>query len=106
MTHEWNRSFLITAIFGLGAISAVSAHAKDKTPAYRATAIEPVSDTIIVRETVWRCTVGECRAKKSSSSARHVCVRLVREVGKLEKFSFRETSFDADKLAQCNRKVR
>ncbi len=106
MTHEWNRSFLITAIFGLGAISAVSAHAKDKTPAYRATAIEPVSDTIIARETVWRCTDGECRAKKSSSSARHVCVRLVREVGKLEKFSFRETSFDADKLAQCNRKAR
>ncbi|SIN62287.1 hypothetical protein SAMN02745824_1042 [Parasphingorhabdus marina DSM 22363] len=106
MTHEWNRTFLITAIIGLGAISAVSAHAKDKTPDYRATAMEPISDTIIARETVWRCTNGECLAKKSHSSARHVCVRLVREVGKLEKFSFRDASFDADKLAKCNDKAR
>lgn len=106
MIHQGKRSIQIAALAVLHMTGALPANASDRKPDYHATAIEPFNGTIIARQSVWRCTDGECIAKKSGSSARHVCVRLVREVGKLEKFSFRETSFDADKLAQCNNEAR
>ncbi|WP_229954754.1 CC_3452 family protein [Parasphingorhabdus litoris] len=106
MIRQFNSYATVSMIAALGMLSPVRAEARNKEPDYRATAIEPISDTIIVRQTVWRCAGGECVAKKSNSSARYICVRLAREIGKLKSFSHRGKPFSADALANCNSKIR
>lgn len=75
-------------------------------PDYRLTAATSVSGTQISGETVWRCTDSRCSAASATSRPAIVCAKAARSLGKLESFSFRDSSFDADALAKCNEKAR
>jgi hypothetical protein len=75
-------------------------------PDYRLTAAAPVSGTQISGETLWRCGDSGCTAASATSRPAIVCAKAARSLGKLESFSFRDSSFDADALAKCNAKAK
>jgi hypothetical protein len=89
----------------LGAASSPTMAAQNK-PEYRLTAATPASGTQISGDTVWRCNTSGCTAAAATSRPAIVCAKAARSLGKLESFSFREASFDAESLAKCNEKAK
>jgi hypothetical protein len=89
----------------LGAASSPTMAAQNG-PEYRLTVVTPVSGTQISGETLWRCSDSGCTAAAATSRPAIVCARAARSLGKLDSFSFRDNSFDAEALAKCNEKAR
>jgi hypothetical protein len=89
----------------LGAASSPTMAAQTR-PDYRLTAVSPVSGTQISGETLWRCSESSCTAAAATSRPAIVCAKAARSLGKLESFSFRDASFDAEALAKCNEKAK
>ena len=75
-------------------------------PDFRLTAASPVSGTQISGDTLWRCNASGCTAATAASRPAIVCAKAARSLGKLESFSFRDSSFDAEALAKCNEKAK
>jgi hypothetical protein len=75
-------------------------------PDFRLTAATPVSGTQIAGETLWRCGDSGCTAASATSRPAIVCAKAARSLGKLESFTFRDSSFDVDALAKCNAKAK
>jgi hypothetical protein len=64
------------------------------------------ADTIVVRDTLWKCAGTACVATKSTSRPEIVCATAARKIGKLEAFVANGESFTAEQLAKCNEKAR
>jgi hypothetical protein len=77
-------------------------------PAYRLVPVTAVTSakSIVVNETLWRCTTDGCVAAQSTSRPSIVCAQAVRKVGKIESFTANGTAFSAEELAKCNKKAK
>jgi hypothetical protein len=78
------------------------------TPAFAANYVAslqvPATATkLISSERMWSCNGVVCVAGgDASSAAKHICSRLVKEVGPLSGFTAQGKVFAADELAECN----
>lgn len=106
LSQNYFRSFImaVTAILMTSVIfTTTTAEARTKTVAYTAELASPVeADSYVIRDVAVYCDGTECKAAKSSSSARSVCAGLVKEVGPVTAFSYRGKAFDAAQLEKCN----
>jgi hypothetical protein len=77
-------------------------------PAYRLVPVTAVTSnkSVVVNETLWRCTTDGCVAAQSTSRPSIVCAQAARKVGKLESFTANGTAFSAEELAKCNEKAK
>jgi hypothetical protein len=78
------------------------------SPGYRLVPAVAVSaaKTVIVNDTLWKCTPDGCIAGQATSRPAVVCAQAARNVGKLTSFSALGKEFDADALAKCNEKAK
>jgi hypothetical protein len=78
------------------------------SPAYRlvpATAFA-AADTIIVRDTLWKCVGTSCVASQAASRPAIVCATAARKIGKLSAFAANGQEFTSEELAKCNAKAK
>ena len=91
---------LILAASVLAATPALANH-------YRAEPAEaPARDRFVARHNVWNCTGADCVSSRSEARPAIVCATLVREVGRLNRFSVAGRDFAAEELEACNRRAR
>jgi hypothetical protein len=89
-------------------ITATATPAFASAPMYKlvpATAVASAK-SVVVGETLWRCTTDGCVAREGTSRPAIVCAQAARKVGKIESFTANGTAFNADELAKCNEKAR
>lgn len=88
-----------TLTTGMAASGAIAA----KAPHIQVQLAKPVeSQMVIIRGAAVRCSDNSCSAGKSSSSAKHMCVKIAREFGKVTAFRMGKIQFDDAALAKCN----
>ena len=91
---------------GTMSVAVAPAFAGRGAPDYRVTTVDAVKGVKIANETLWRCANNICVADSAPSRPEIVCAKVAREIGKLDSFSFRGATFDADALAKCNTRAR
>lgn len=90
-------------------ISAATAPAfAANAPAYRLVPAAAVSSakSVVVGETLWRCSPDGCVAGESGSRPAIICAQAARKVGRIESFSANGNAFSAEELAKCNEKAK
>jgi hypothetical protein len=89
------------------ALAFVASPAVAQAPYYSAEpAAAPAEARLVVRDSVWRCSAGQCVAGRSPTRHALVCAGLARTVGELRRFAVEGREFDAEQLASCNRRAR
>jgi hypothetical protein len=84
------------------------------TPVFAATtgyhlvpeATAKISDTVVVRDVLWKCAGGACTAKLATSRPEIVCASAARKLGKISAFTANGAPFAADQLEKCNAKAK
>ncbi len=89
-------------------ISAATTPAFAAAPMYKLvpTAAVASAKSVVVGETLWRCSPTGCVAGESGSRPAVVCAQAARKVGKIESFTANGTAFSAEELAKCNEKAK
>ncbi len=64
------------------------------------------TDTVVVRDVLWKCAGGACTAKPASSRPEIVCASAARKIGRISAFSANGAPFAADQLEKCNAKAK
>ena len=81
--------------------------ASAQAPVYSATpTAAPAEQRLVVRDSVWRCSAGQCVAGASLTRHALVCAGLARSVGQLSRFAVNGNEFSTEQLASCNRSAR
>jgi hypothetical protein len=77
-------------------------------PAYRLVPVAAISatETVVVRDVLWKCAETGCVAKAATSRPAIVCATAAREIGKISAFSANGKDFTAEELAACNTKAK
>ena len=89
------------------ALAFVASPAVAQAPYYSAEpAAAPAAARIVVRDSVWRCSAGQCLAGRSPTRHALVCAGLARTVGELRRFAVEGREFGPEQLASCNRRAR
>ena len=106
MTRQFG-SACLALIFTLTLFGAVASPAAAKSPHYQAEPVTaPAAERLVVRDLVWRCGAGGCRAAQGNSRAAVECAALVREVGRLRSFSAGGQALAPAELEKCNARAR
>ena len=96
-------TFCVALMTSVTLFTASTAEARSSAVAYTAELQAPVSAAQeIIRDTVFYCNGTECKAAKSSSSARTICAKVVDEFGPVTSFTYKGKAFDEAQLAKCN----
>jgi hypothetical protein len=102
----------------LAALSAVMLSAAlivgPTTPAFAASAgyhlvpeaTSTTTETVVVRDVLWKCAGGACTAKPATSRPEIVCASAARKIGKISAFTANGAPFAADQLEKCNAKAK
>ena len=78
-----------------------------QAPVYSASpTVAPAQARLVVRDSIWRCSAGQCVAGTSLTRHARVCAGLARSVGELRRFAVNGAEFNAEQLASCNRSAR
>ena len=94
------RPLLLVAVL-LASIAAAAA------PAYTAEpATAPMSDKLVLRDTVWKRSGGAFLASGSGSRPAVVCALLAKEVGQLKSFSIGGAPISPQDLEKCNARAK
>lgn len=84
-------------------VSPAPAQAAGAAPYYDVQLAEPAAKaTAIAGGVVWYCEGTSCVARKGGSQPWIMCKHLVREHGKVTRFTYSGKELEADKLAKCN----
>jgi hypothetical protein len=77
-------------------------------PGYQLTIEAPasVSDIVVVRDVLWKCSGDACSAKSASSRPEIVCASAARKIGRISAFTANGTTFAPDQLEKCNAKAK
>ncbi len=90
---------LLSALFASSLFAAVPAAAAH----YRAEpALAPMTDQIVLRDTVWQRNGGAFEAARSNSRPAVVCAVLAKQVGQLKSFSIGGAPIAPADLEKCN----
>jgi len=91
---------LVLAASVLAATPALANH-------YRAEpAAAPAQARFLARDNVWNCNGTACASARNGARPAIVCALLVREVGRLNRFSVAGRDFAAEELETCNSRAR
>lgn len=70
---------------------------------YRATPVNASArDTVMARDTLWRCQDGTCSATRANSRDAVVCQAAAQRLGALSAFTAGGKELTAEDLAKCN----
>jgi hypothetical protein len=104
------RSVITIASFATSAflLAASATPAFANGPAYRLAPVAAISaaETIIVRDTLWKCNDAGCTASQANSRPAIVCATAAKRIGKVASFTANGKDFTADELADCNKKAK
>jgi hypothetical protein len=64
--------------------------------------VRPAADSIVLRDTLWKCGDKGCVGTRSNSRPATVCAVLVRAVGRLRFFAEEGRVMSAEELEKCN----
>ncbi|WP_242118286.1 CC_3452 family protein [Sphingomonas lacusdianchii] len=62
----------------------------------------PVSDTLLTRSTLWKCTAERCATLRAEGSHLTMCQLAAAQLGPLTAFTANGTAFAPEQLAKCN----
>jgi hypothetical protein len=98
-------AFVTSSILLVGAATPAFAQS---APAYRLAPVAALaaSDTVVVRDVLWRCTEAGCSARAATSRPAIVCATAARKIGALSAFSANGRDFSAEELAECNKRAK
>ncbi len=99
-------SLSITASLFLFAVAGSPAQAQPSSGYQLTTISAPTAETVIVNDTVWKCSGATCTAREAGSRPAIVCAQAARRIGKVASFTALGTIFDADALTKCNVKAK
>jgi hypothetical protein len=81
--------------------------AASPAPGYQAVPeTQPREARLIVRDQLWYCGGGSCRAAEGNSRPEIVCQSVAGELGRLRSFAVAGAPLAADKLEKCNARAR